>query len=195
MTQAFQQHLDIYFSFLKEKTTAVACSGGLDSMVLAHLLVEAGYKISLAHCNFTLRGDESDRDADFVREFAKEKNIPVLVKKFYTQKYSEITGKNTQLAARELRYEWFGEILQRKDADYLATAHHLDDNLETFMINLSRGTGLKGLSGIPQKYGKIFRPLLEFSREEILAYAKKITLYGEKTAVIKPRLICATNSD
>lgn len=173
MIQQFQQHLKDNFPFLKGKTIAVACSGGVDSMVLTHLLLQAEYTICLVHCNFTLRGEESDLDAGFVKNFGTQNKIPVFVKKFYTKKYCEITGKNTQLAARELRYAWFEEILNRKNADFLATGHHLDDNLETFMINLSRGTGLKGLLGIPPHNHSIFRPLLHFTREDILAYAKK----------------------
>ncbi|MFD2098465.1 tRNA lysidine(34) synthetase TilS [Flagellimonas iocasae] len=151
----------------------VACSGGVDSVVLAHLSVKAGLNITLAHCNFHLRGTDSNGDENFVRDLAKDLGIGVEVKSFKTKKYARENRGSMQMAARELRYQWFNELLATKGFDYLLTAHHADDSLETFLINLSRGTGIDGLSGIPVQNGKVVRPLLEFSQNDIMAYAKK----------------------
>lgn len=129
--------------------------------------------MALAHCNFSLRGKESDADEMFVVGLAKILEVPVFAETFNTKKFAAEHKISTQMAARELRYNWFAEILQNFKYDYLLTAHHLDDDLETFFINLSRGTGLKGLTGIQRKNDKIVRPLLHFSREEILKFAKK----------------------
>ena len=157
---------------LKNKKILVAISGGIDSVVLTLLLHSHGTKILLAHCNFQLRGEESDGDEAFVRNFAKELGIPLEVKRFDTKGYAKAHQLNTQLAARELRYEWFYELLETHHCDALATAHHANDNLETFLINLSRGSGLDGLLGIPQQTDKIVRPLLQWSRQQIYDYAE-----------------------
>ncbi len=141
-------------------------------MVLAHLCKALKFDFALAHCNFSLRGTESDGDEDFVRELASTFEIDVYVKQFDTEQYAEEQRLSVQMAARELRYKWFDELLQSKRYDYVLTAHHADDSLETFLINLSRGTGIEGLSGIPQVNGNVVRPLLPFSRNEIIEYAK-----------------------
>ena len=154
------------------KKLLVAISGGIDSVVLTHLLHAHGTKILLAHCNFQLRGEESDGDEAFVCNFAKELGIPLEVKRFDTKEYAKAHQLNTQLAARELRYEWFYELLETHHCEALATAHHANDNLETFLINLSRGSGLDGLLGIPQQTDKIVRPLLQWSRQQIYDYAE-----------------------
>ena len=157
---------------LKQQKLLVAISGGIDSVVLAHLLHSEGVEIVLAHCNFQLRGEESNADEAFVRDFAKEMGVAVEVIRFDTKKYAEIHQLNTQLAARELRYEWFGKLLVEKGCDKVAIAHNANDNLETFFINLSRGTGLGGLLGIPRETDTIIRPLLKVTREEIEQYAR-----------------------
>lgn len=154
----------------------IACSGGIDSVVLTHLMKTAGYEIALAHCNFSLRGKESDGDEMFVVGLAKKLEIPVFAETFDTKKFVSEHKISTQMAARTLRYNWFGEILKNFKYDFLVTAHHLDDDLETFFINLSRATGLSGLTGIPKRNEKVIRPLLNFSREEILKYAKENNL-------------------
>lgn len=141
-------------------------------MVLADLLLKSGLQIGIAHCNFNLRADESDADEDFIRAFASKNNLPIHVQKFDTEKFAQDFGLSIQVAARELRYGYFHEILDSGKYDFILTAHHADDNLETFLINLTRGTGIDGLTGIPQQNEKIIRPLLSFSREEIEAYAK-----------------------
>ena len=157
---------------LKNKKILLAISGGIDSVVLTHLLHSHGTKILLAHCNFQLRGEESDGDEAFVRNFAKTLGIPLEVKRFDTKEYAKAQQLNTQLAARELRYEWFYQLLETHHCEALATAHHANDNLETFLINLSRGSGLDGLLGIPQQTDKIVRPLLQWSRQQIYDYAE-----------------------
>lgn len=157
---------------LKNKKILLAISGGIDSVVLTHLLHSHGTELLLAHCNFQLRGEESNGDEAFVRDFAKTLGIPLEVKRFDTHQYAIAHQLNTQLAARELRYEWFYQLLETHHCDALATAHHANDNLETFLINLSRGSGLDGLLGIPQQTDKIVRPLLQWSRQQIYDYAE-----------------------
>jgi len=181
----FQRHLTLHFPELLQGRSVLALSGGIDSMVLCELLQDAGVNFSIAHCNFQLRGIESDEDQKFVEEKARSLNLEVHLKKFDTQDYAREHGLSIQLAARELRYQWFDEILDKTHSDYLITAHHADDNLETFLINLSRGSGLKGLSGIPERNGRIRRPLLPFQREEIEAYAglKKIEWREDRSNV------------
>ena len=173
MLNEFLQHITKEFPFLKDKKLLIAISGGIDSVVLTHLFYELEYSISLAHCNFRLRGKESDGDEAFVEDLAKKLDIPVFIKKFDTLQFASEEKLSVQLAARKLRYDWFNELLHQKQYDYLLTAHHADDAVETYLINLSRGTGLDGLTGIPKQNGKIIRPLLPFSREQIEKYAKE----------------------
>ncbi len=176
MLNRFRKNIETQFSFLEEKKILIACSGGLDSVVLTYLMKELDFEIALAHCNFSLRGKESDGDEMFVIGLAKSMDIPVFAETFDTKKIAEEHKISTQMAARDLRYAWFAEILKDFKYDFLLTAHHLDDDLETFFINLSRGTGLNGLTGIPRQNNKIIRPLLGFSRDEILQYAEKNNL-------------------
>ncbi len=171
MVNKFKQHLTSSFPFLEGKKILVAISGGVDSVVLTHLLQKLNYNISLAHCNFQLREKESDLDEQFIIKLGDKFNVDTFTIKLSTREYQDKNKLSTQLAARELRYNWFYEILEKQKIDYVATAHHSNDNLETFLINLTRGTGLEGLTGIPPINGKIIRPLLKFSREEILNYA------------------------
>ena len=173
MLNEFLQHITKELPFLKDKKLLIAISGGIDSVVLTHLFYELEYSISLAHCNFRLRGKESDGDEAFVEDLAKKLDIPVFIKKFDTLQFASEEKLSVQLAARKLRYDWFNELLHQKQYDYLLTAHHADDAVETYLINLSRGTGLDGLTGIPKQNGKIIRPLLPFSREQIEKYAKE----------------------
>jgi tRNA(Ile)-lysidine synthase len=169
----FRKHIDQNFPFLAGKRILVACSGGIDSVVLAYLLKDLGEDMGLAHCNFGLRGKESDDDQLFVVELSERWNIPVFAESFETKKYAEIHKVSTQMAARNLRYQWFEEIRSDFQYDFVATAHHADDDLETFFINFSRGTGLRGLTGIPEHNDFIVRPLLAFSREDIFRFAKE----------------------
>jgi tRNA(Ile)-lysidine synthase len=153
------------------KRYLLAVSGGVDSMVLCRLFLQHKLNFSVAHCNFHLRGEESNQDENFVKEFAQQNAVEIFVKQFDTEKIIQEQGGSTQQVARKLRYDWFNELLP--NFDYLVTAHHSDDNIETFFINLSRGTGLKGLMGIPSENEKIIRPLLKITKTKILEYAEK----------------------
>lgn len=177
MLQKLNDHITKNLSFLKGKRLLIACSGGVDSVVLAALLHELKFTIGLAHCNFSLRGKESDGDEDFVIAFAGKLEVPVFTETFDTKSYSKQHKLSTQVAARELRYTWFEELVTDFKFDYVLTGHHSDDDLETFLINLSRGTGLRGLTGIPVINDTIVRPLLCFGREEIVNYAKENKFY------------------
>ncbi|NBL63927.1 tRNA lysidine(34) synthetase TilS [Flavobacterium sp. NST-5] len=173
MLNKFQKHLENHFPYLQGKKLLIAASGGVDSMVLTHLFQQLNYEIYLAHCNFNLRGKESDEEQNFVENYAKENNLNLNLNSFDTKLYAKEHKLSIQVAARQLRYIWFYQILEENKLDFILTAHHLNDSLETFFINLSRGTGLNGLVGIPSQNDKIVRPLLNFSREEILEYAEK----------------------
>lgn len=161
-----------HIAFLHDKKCLLALSGGVDSMVLAHLLLKNNISFVVAHANFQLRGLESDADQTWVEDFCMQHQIPCFVQRFQTLTYVEKQGISIQMAARELRYQWFEKIMHENGLDVLLTAHHADDSLETFLINLGRGTGIKGLLGIPEQNDKVFRPLLAFSKEEILNYAQ-----------------------
>ena len=173
MLSKFEKHVASYFPFLKGKKLLLAVSGGIDSMVLMRLCIEMKMDISVAHCNFSLRGDESDADEDFVKSQTDKLQIPIFIKKFDTKKIAEKEKSSIQVVARNLRYEWFNTLLINNDYDYILTAHHLDDSLETFLINFTRGSGLNGLTGIPQQNVSIVRPLLPFSRTEIEIFANE----------------------
>lgn len=173
MLLQLKTHLAENFAFMNSKKLLLAVSGGLDSMVLTHLFQQLNYEFALAHCNFQLRGLESFEDQKFVQNYANENNIKVFITQFDTEAFAKDYKLSTQVAARELRYNWFYELLEDKNFDYLLTAHHADDNLETFLINLSRGTGIDGLLGIPAENDQVIRPLLPFSRDEIATYAQE----------------------
>jgi len=173
MLLKFQNHLAVRFPFLEDKKLFLAVSGGLDSMVLLHLFQQLPFEIAVLHCNFQLRGLESFGDQDFIQKYCDENGISIFSTQFDTEAFAKDYKLSTQVAARELRYNWFYELLETENFDYILTAHHADDNLETFIINLTRGTGLDGLIGIPEQNDKIVRPLLPFSRAEILEYAKQ----------------------
>lgn len=172
MIEAFKNHIYTQLSFLIKHKLLIACSGGLDSVVLAHLCHELKLNIALAHCNFNLRGSESDGDETFVFDLADRLELEAFLEHFDTEAYAKSEKISIQMAARELRYDWFFNLAENLDFDYILTAHHADDNLETFLINLTRGTGLNGLTGIPEINDRIVRPLLPFSRDDLEAYAK-----------------------
>ncbi|MBE9577273.1 tRNA lysidine(34) synthetase TilS [Flavobacterium proteolyticum] len=171
MLTKFQNHIEQNFPQLKDKKLLLAVSGGIDSMVLLDLFYKLRFDICVAHCNFQLRGKESDGDEMLVREICQDRYIPYFIETFDTLEFANENKLSIQLAARKLRYDWFQEIISL-GFDYVLTAHHLDDNVETFLINFTRGTGLEGLTGIPAQNRNIIRPLLTFSREEIENYAQ-----------------------
>lgn len=145
-------------------------SGGQDSMTMADLFLRAGIAVGIAHCNFGLRGADSLRDEAFVRAYAERAGVPCYVRGFDTRAYAEREGLSIQVAARDLRYGWFEEIRRAEGFDWIATAHHLNDHTETLLHHLFKGTGIRGLRGIPVKNGRIIRPLLFLTKEEILRY-------------------------
>jgi len=167
----FKKHIETSFSELLKEPFLIACSGGIDSVVLTHLCHNTNLQFAIAHCNFRLRGEESDIDENFVKEITAKINRKFYVTHFDTVGYVHEHRVSVQMAARELRYAWFSKILKEQKISYILTAHHANDNLETFLINLSRGTGIDGLSGIPSKMNSVLRPLLPFTRKEIEAYA------------------------
>ena len=173
MLTKFKNHIQANFPNLKDQKLLLAISGGIDSMVLLHLFHELNLNISVAHCNFMLRDEESNKDEDFVRATCESLNIPSYIQRFDTNQLALDYKLSIQLAARKIRYEWFSELLKTENLESVLTAHHLDDEIETFLINLTRGTGLEGLTGIPEVNGTIIRPLLPFTREEIENYAKE----------------------
>ena len=173
MLQKFKQHLHQNFPFLEDSKLLIAISGGIDSVVLAHLCSQLNLNFSLCHCNFNLRGQESDDDEAFVKSLVKTLKTPVYTTSFETEKYAKKNKISIQVAARNLRYTWFYELIDSKGYDYVLTAHNTNDNLETFIINLTRGTGLEGFTGIPPVNQKSIRPLLAFSRDEIILFAIK----------------------
>lgn len=183
MLDRFQQYIKKENLFLPKHKLLVAVSGGNDSMALCELLHEAGYSFSAAHCNFTLRGAESDADAAFVEGYCLRNKIKYHYNAFDTAAYAKKNKLSTQMAARELRYNWFDQLLKKGKYDFLLTAHHLNDNIETFFINLLRGSGINGLKGIVPKSGKKVRPLLFATREEVEKYIRtKGIIYREDSS-------------
>jgi tRNA(Ile)-lysidine synthase len=151
----------------------LAVSGGIDSMVMADLFLQTGYEIGIAHCNFSLRAKESDKDEELVRKFSDNHNIQFFSTRFETKMYAKKNKISVQMAARELRYVWFEEIRKVNKFDFISVAHNLNDNIETLLINLTRGTGLAGLSGMKIISNKIIRPLLFATRQDIIEYSSK----------------------
>lgn len=178
---SFTQHWQENFAeqITAKHTLLIAVSGGVDSMVLAHLLMRTGQPIQLAHMNFQLRGAESERDEFFVKDWANKQQIPLHVTRSNAAAYAAEQGVSIQEAARNLRYEWFyqlqASLSKNNHTIWLATAHHADDNIETVLLHLFRGTGLEGLAGIQplRKREALIRPLLPFHKTDLLAYAKE----------------------
>ncbi len=163
-----------YFPFKTKKKIGVAVSGGLDSMVLIDILLNiSNLQLEVLHCNFKLRNEESDKDEIFIKNFCIKKNIICHIKKFNTLYFSKKNNISIQMAARELRYKWFNKLLEKFSYKYIALGHHFNDSIETFFINILRGTGIKGLLGIPKINKKFIRPLSLFTKEEIIFYAKR----------------------
>lgn len=163
---------NINLKIAKDKTILVALSGGVDSVVLSVLLVRLGYTIGLAHCNFQLRGLESEEDAMFCENLSEKLNVPYYQINFNTAELAKQSKKSIQVLARELRYSYFESLCSKYNYDYIATAHHLNDDLETSLMNWCKANVLNGAAGIPYQRGKIIRPLLQVSKKEIENFAR-----------------------
>ena len=170
MRDVVRAYIEKYRLLTENRPVLVGVSGGADSIALLTILVESGYSCIAAHCNFHLRGDESLRDEQFVREYARKLDVPFLMTDFDTRKYAASRRLSIEMAARELRYDWFEEQRVATGAQAIAVAHHRDDSVETLLMNLVRGTGIRGMSGIRPKNGFVVRPLLAVSREDILEW-------------------------
>jgi len=173
MIEAFLKHIEKYDLYRPGEKILVAVSGGADSVVMLHLLHRTGVPLAVAHCNFQLRGAESDGDESFVRKLTAKYGIPIFVKSCDTRVYAEKEKISIEMAARRLRYDWFAELMEKYKFQKLAVGHNKNDDAETFFIKLLRGSGPGGLKGILAKRENIIRPLLFASRKEILAYAKE----------------------
>jgi tRNA(Ile)-lysidine synthase len=171
MQEQFLNHIQKHSLCQHGDKILLAVSGGLDSVVMLHLFKEAGFSVGVAHCNFQLRGNESDGDEDFVKQCCEQLNVPVFVKRFDTQSYGWENNLSIQMAARELRYSWFEHLLEEKHYDFLATGHHFDDTVETILLNWIKGTAVEGLAGIPVKNKKVIRPLLFATRAQVEKHA------------------------
>ncbi len=151
----------------------LAVSGGLDSMVMTHLFHLSEIPFGIAHCNFQLRSEESDHDEAYVQQAAALFRVPFFTQKFNTKEYAARNKQSIQMAARTLRYEWLEQTRKTNHFQLVATAHHLDDSIETLFLNMTRGTGISGLTGIPKKTGKVIRPLLFATKKDIQNYASQ----------------------
>lgn len=173
MLQQFQQYQQAKAFQLEKKRSLIATSGGIDSVVLCHLFSLAKYPFAIAHCNFKLRDSASGKDELFVKELAQQLKVSYYTIAFETAKVAKERKQSIQVAARELRYEWLHRIRQAQDFDYLVTAHHLNDSIETVLYNFSKGCGIRGLHGILPKQGTLIRPLLFGTKTEIETFAKQ----------------------
>src|ERR1035437_212226 len=173
MLQSFKTYIKKEKLFNPSKKILLTVSGGIDSIVMCELFHQAKLNFGIAHCNFQLRDDESDNDELFVEKLAEKYAVPFHSVSFDTSSYSKKNKLSIQVAARQLRYNWFEETREQFNYNFIATAHHLDDSIETFFINLIRGTGISGLHGILPKQGKIIRPILFTTKKEIESFAKK----------------------
>ncbi|HEX7847697.1 MAG TPA: tRNA lysidine(34) synthetase TilS, partial [Chitinophagaceae bacterium] len=177
--QRFEDHIKAENLFSPKDRLLLAVSGGVDSVVLCHLCKQAGLDFIIVHCNFKLRGEDSERDEQFVKELAASYNVPFYSKSFDTKILALTHKKNIEETARDLRYEWFYELLNTRSSPiaeaqlpkFIVTGHHADDNIETVVMNFFRGTGIKGMRGMLPKNGKIIRPLLFARRKEVEEYA------------------------
>jgi len=172
MYQDFLTHVNQNFPDLKSEKTLLAVSGGLDSVVMTHLFLRIGVTFGIAHCNFKLRGSDSDEDEAFVKQLADDNGITIHIRSFDTETHASQNGISIQMAARELRYNFFNELLKDRYSR-LVIAHHKDDQFETVLFNLIKGTGIKGLTGWEPENNHILRPLLFATKMDIASFAEE----------------------
>ena len=173
LLQHFKEYIIKENLFQPKDKLLLAVSGGVDSVVLCELCKQADYDFVIAHCNFQLREEESDRDETFVRQLAERYKVQVFVNQFNTANYAEVNKLSAQVAARDLRYQWFSSIAKEENINWIVTAHHANDNIETLLMNFFKGSGINGLRGILPKQGKIIRPLLFSKKEELIEFSKE----------------------
>lgn len=173
MKEEFLKHLSTKKLCTHKDKILLAVSGGIDSMVMIHLFQAHQFDISVAHVNFQLRGSESDGDEQFAKDYCAQHSIQFFSERFDTSEYATKNSLSTQMAARELRYAWFDELIKSNHFDVVATAHHLNDSIETSLLSFVRGSSIEGLDGIAVKNGKIIRPLLFATRDQIANYAQE----------------------
>jgi tRNA(Ile)-lysidine synthase len=171
MLKQFLNHIHQHDLCKSDSKILLAVSGGMDSMVMLHLFKEAANTIAVAHCNFQLRGEDSNKDEAFVQAACRAMEVPFYSTRFETNEFASAHGLSVQMAARDLRYAWFNEVAEKEGYNIIATAHHVNDSLETILLNLTKGSSIQGFSGIPIKNGKVVRPMLFASHDEIKAYA------------------------
>ncbi|MFI3280746.1 MAG: tRNA lysidine(34) synthetase TilS [Rikenellaceae bacterium] len=176
LAEKFEEYITLNKMASKEDRILLTVSGGVDSMVMLYLFVKCGFQVGIAHCNFQLRGAESDEDEVLVQQMAEKLGVPCYNRRFETALEVENSGDSMEMVARRQRYEWFDTLSRDQGYNLIAVAHHIDDSIETFFINLFRGTGLKGLTGITAHRGQIIRPMMFAQRKDILecAVANKI---------------------
>ncbi len=172
MFSRFTEYIKTHRLFDSRQKVLLAVSGGIDSMVLLQLFEQSEFTYGVVHCNFQLRGDDSDGDEEFVRQQVLSHGVPFFSRRFETEEHARVNGISVEMSARQLRYAYFEEVRTENGYDYIVTAHHQDDLLETFFVNLSRKTGIRGLTGIKEKSGHVVRPLLFASRQEIEQFAR-----------------------
>lgn len=173
MLDRFLEYLNLTYKPKPNQVFLLAVSGGVDSVVLTHLFADANIPFAIAHCNFQLRGEDSTLDMEFVKTLAKKLMVPFHGEVFDTKSAQHHSGESTQMIARKLRYEWFNQLVEKQGYEKIVTAHHLNDNAETVLLNITRGTGIKGLTGIAPVSEKLLRPLLFATKEEIKKYAQE----------------------
>ena len=176
MLKQFLNHIRENELCKPEQKILLAVSGGLDSIAMLHLFKEAGFSIAVAHGNFKLRGKDSDADEAFVKQLCNDWNVPFFSTQFETEEYAAQNKLSIQMAARELRYSWFDDLMGKHAFDFLATAHHVNDSIETVLMNFVHGAALKGFAGIPLKNNRVIRPMLFATREEIEGYVNEKNL-------------------
>lgn len=190
LLKRFQRYIEKYLLCSPEDKILLAVSGGVDSMVMLSLFANSEYQVGVAHCNFQLRGEESDQDEEEVRKVAEAAGMPYYARRFETQSEVDTSGDSVQMVARRMRYAWFDELCAEHGYTHIAIAHHSDDSVETFFINLFRGTGLRGLTGIDVVNGKIIRPLLFSTRKELFDYATQYHIhYREDSSNVSTKYV------